>query len=114
SLGMSLTAVACISTSACLAVGNYTNSSDFEMALAEGWNGKEWAIQALTLPEKTERSYLVSISCIASNACTAVGYYEKVVGIEKFYQAFAERWNGTEWALQTIPSLKEEAYLQGV
>jgi len=40
------------------------------------------------------------VSCIASNACTAVGGYVTNSGSG----TLAERWNGTTWAIQPTPN----------
>ena len=42
--------VACESSSACLAVGTYTNKSGVALSLAETWNGSTWSIQSSPSP----------------------------------------------------------------
>jgi hypothetical protein len=65
--------VACPST-ACWAVGGYLNSAGKEVALAEGWNGKEWALQEVEQPSSKPQSYGFSaVSCPSGGACVAVG-----------------------------------------
>jgi hypothetical protein len=92
--------VSCSSSTACTAVGEYTKSG-YKFALAERWNGTEWSIQSTPAPTEAANSWLHSVSCPASTACTAVGYYATSAG-KKF--ALAEHWNGTEWSDQTIPT----------
>ena len=104
-----LDGVSCTSSTACIAVGYYLQGSspyDYE-TLAERWNGTEWSLQTTPNPagRTGENNYLTlsGISCTASNACTAVGWYATKGG-ESGQATLAERWNGTEWALQTMPS----------
>ena len=87
----------------CFAVGSYdpsTTKEETAFAVEHwGFNGT-WSV--LPLPSVgNDRSHLSSISCSASNACTAVGVYTDLESIEPV--AFADRWNGTEWKLQTLP-----------
>ncbi len=66
-----------------------------------------WSIQATPHPSKSEASDLNDVSCTSANACTAVGFNEESTGSNML----AERWSGTEWAIQTTPGKGE---LQGV
>jgi hypothetical protein len=96
----SLSAVSCTSSTTCTAVGSYENSSDVNVALAERWNGTEWTIQSTPLPTGASSAFLYGVSCVTTIACTAVGYYEKG-GVDL---TLAERWNGTEWTIQSSPN----------
>jgi hypothetical protein len=87
--------VFCTSSTACTAVGQYTNSKAEELTLAERWNGTAWAIQTTPNPTGSTHNKFQGVSCTSTTACTAVGYGTG---------ALAERWNGTEWAIQTTPS----------
>ncbi len=66
-----------------------------------------WSLQTTPSPG-AEFSYLKSAACTAYNACIAVGHdgYANV--------PLAERWNGTEWSLQTIPGAAEFSELNAV
>ena len=97
--GTTLESVSCVSTIACEAVGSYTNKTDFEVALAEVWNGVDWAVQPTVNPAASTELSLQVVSCVAKNACAAVG-------IENYGRAsdtagVAEVWNGLDWALQS-------------
>jgi hypothetical protein len=96
-----LTSVSCSSSTACTAVGNYVNSSGINVTLAERWNGTEWSIQATPNPTGATESDLGAVSCASSTTCTTTGYYKNSSGIRV---TLAERWNGTEWAIQTTPN----------
>ena len=97
----SLDGVACLSSTDCEAVGDYTNSSGMQVTLAEGWNGTTWALQASPNPSGATDSSLDGVACLSSTDCEAVGFYENSTGD---YATLAEGWNGTTWAPQTIPN----------
>ncbi len=103
-LSSSLLAVSCVSSTTCIGVGNYRNSGEHTVPLAEQLKGTTWTNQTISGPAEAIYSSLSDVSCTASNACTAVGYYEKSAGKE---QTLAERWNGTSWAVQTTANVKE-------
>jgi sugar lactone lactonase YvrE len=95
------TGVSCASSSACTAVGSYKNGSAVFVPLAEGWNGSAWAVQTIPSPGGAKESRLESVSCPSASACTAVGYYKNSAST---LVTLAERWNGTEWTVQTTPN----------
>jgi hypothetical protein len=88
----------------CIAVGDYTNSEGVQMPLVDEQGlsgGAEWVVQTPPAPAEAKESKLEGVSCTETkNACTAVGYYSKGSGKEQL----AERWNGTEWKVQTMPT----------
>jgi subtilisin family serine protease len=94
--------VSCTSASFCLAAGFYkTNASATPRALIEIWNGTEWKIQTTPEPAGALNSTLEGISCTSTTACTVVGTYKSSAGV---VSSLAERWNGTEWKIQTTPN----------
>ncbi|HEY4812372.1 MAG TPA: hypothetical protein VIH71_15070 [Solirubrobacteraceae bacterium] len=111
--GSYLMGTSCTSSNACTAVGDYTNSSGKQVPLAEYWNGKEWAIETTpSAPKGIEYHSLDAVSCTSSEACTAVGRgYSEAEG----EITLAERWNGKEWSVQSMPKpTKEVDFLLGV
>jgi hypothetical protein len=96
-----LYSVSCVSSTECVAVGSYTNSSSVVVPLAERWNGTEWAIQTAPIPTGAKESSLHSVSCSSSTACTTVGSYTNSSGTKV---TLAEHWNGTEWSVQSTPN----------
>lgn len=87
--------VSCVSTTACIAVGYYQDlTTGKRLTLTESWNGTEWTIKASKNQGTESLNILTGVSCTASNACTAVGYYGPG-------HPLIERWNGTEWTLQS-------------
>ena len=95
--------VSCTSSAACTAVGSYENGSHASLTLAEAWNGTEWKVQSTPSPEGGRITTLRGVSCPSSTICTAVGYYVSSAGVES---TLAERWNGTEWKVQSMPGLE--------
>jgi hypothetical protein len=100
----------CVSSRACTAIGDYTNTTGNLVALAEAWNGTRWRIQRTPLPAHSRFPDFNAVSCTSARACTAVGSY--------FNSAFngfalAERWNGADWVIQATPRTANAA-LYGV
>ena len=96
-----LRSVDCTGPKACVAVGQSENQpEDNWPTLAESWNGTTWTIEP-TPPVGTGvyTMELDSVSCSEANACTAVGSY--VNGSYSSGGTLAERWNGTEWTVQS-------------
>ncbi len=109
----SLSAVACLSSTECEAVGGYTNSAGVGVTLTEAWNGTKWAPQASPNPTGAGGSSLSAVACPSSTDCEAVGSYENSSGD---YATLAEGWNGTTWALQASrnPTGATFSFLYGV
>ena len=95
--GAALFSVACTSPSACTAVGN-SNSGN----LAERWNGASWGIQPTPNPGGAQFTFLNTVACASASACTATGAYINSSGA---FQALAERWDSSSWAIQPTPHL---------
>jgi hypothetical protein len=94
-----LRSVSCTSSTACIAIGESTKG-----LLAEHWNGEKWSAEAIAGPKGAKSSQLLSVSC--TSACTAVG--RDWLGLEgelEYGSMFAERWNGSKWEIESIPSL---------
>jgi hypothetical protein len=103
--GAVLSAVSCVSATACTAVGDYAGMMVIggkrvfaDRALIESWNGTAWSVARSPNP----RSYgvnLYGVSCVSATACTAVGWYSNGSNIPR---TLIESWNGTAWSL--VPS----------
>src|SRR5437763_1284881 len=96
-----LAADACTGRGICTAVGGYENRSGTQVALAEARAGTGWRIQATQAPAGAVFSNLFGVSCTAADACTGVGYYTDAA---RHIHPLAERWNGTNWSIQSVPS----------
>jgi hypothetical protein len=108
--------VACPSARSCTAVGQITNSSDFQTALAEHWNGRAWTTQTVPNPVGAAAgSLLFGISCSSATSCTAVGY-QLSSAWDPEPEPLAEHWNGRAWTAQAtpIPSGSAAGSLQAV
>jgi hypothetical protein len=105
--GRLLTSVSCSSSSACTAVGPYTDVYSEAVALAERWNGKAWAVQdAANGPGGTDNQggSLDAVDCTSSRSCTAVGSFSFSPREITVQEALAEHWNGVRWAVQDAPT----------
>jgi hypothetical protein len=105
-----LSSVSCSSALICAALGNWAHSlSTPEHNLADRWRNGRWTITPIPHPAGAAGSGLDSISCASASTCTAVGNYaKKGAGV-----AFAEKWNGTSWSLET-PAEPTSSELLGV
>jgi hypothetical protein len=76
--GVEATSVSCTAVSNCVAVGNYLNASDDISPLIETETNGTWvASSGVSTPLNSGGlASLSSVSCPASNNCTAVGLYE--------------------------------------
>jgi hypothetical protein len=102
SKGGGLGRVSCSSLTSCVAAGAYSSGSESkEWALVESWNGSEWTVQSTPKPEGAVGAGLRGVSCASPTACTSVGSFRVGSGVSS---PLAERWNGTEWSIQTTPS----------
>lgn len=88
--------VSCIAATMCTAVGFI----GLGRTLAEQWNGTSWTIQPTPTPAGVTESILQGVSCTSATACVAVG----VSYANGSTPPLAERWNGTRWILQSVPS----------
>jgi hypothetical protein len=91
----------CITASACVAVGTYVKASGVGVSLAERWNGRKWAVQKTSNPAGAAVSTLAGVACATRSSCMAVGYWVTRSGT---LMPLAERWNGTQWRLERMPS----------
>jgi hypothetical protein len=99
-----LDGVACTSPSACTAVGKSNAGT-----LAERWDGTSWSIQPTPSPAGAQFTFLNTVACASASACTAAGAYQDSSGA---FQALAEQWDGTSWAIQPTPQLASGAMSQ--
>lgn len=87
-----LNGVSCVSSTACTAVGQYTDAAGNHQTLAETWNGTGWSIQATPNPPTGGDSQFNSVSCPTATTCIAVGSTE-------YGPQLAERWDGVSWTM---------------
>ena len=111
--GSVLSAVSCSSATACMAVGNYTNTADDVVTLAESWNGTGWNIETTLNPAGATNTALVGVFCGSATDCTAVGRSFDAAGNQT---AVVEAWNGVAWTSQVaaVPAGATGVELSGV
>jgi hypothetical protein len=94
--------VSCPSTTGCVAVGISLSGS----AVAERWNGSRWSRQRL--PSGSRQSfgglYISSLSCSATSACTAVGYWGECAGDPVVCPVHGRTWvlNRSRWSVHSV------------
>jgi hypothetical protein len=90
--------VSCPTASFCAVAGKVASGAP----KAELWTkiGSKWVGGGGTAPAPSGATevQLRGVSCTSESACTAVGSYFTKEGAKK---TLAERWNGSEWAIQT-------------
>src|SRR5499433_653560 len=96
-----LNAASCVSRSACVAVGNTSNSRGTSLTLAQRWNGHTWSIQPT--PSPADGGNLTGVSCPSRSSCLAVGGHANPF-TEIPPGTLAERWNGRGWRIQPTPN----------
>src|SRR5215471_8182343 len=96
-----LDAVSCASPGTCIAVGGYENRASAQLPLAQARTGAGWRILAAAAPRGAVYTNLFGVSCTATDACTAVGYY---TGGALHIHPLAEIWTGARWKIQPVPS----------
>jgi hypothetical protein len=96
-----LTGISCGSRQSCMAVGYEYRSSGQASPLAETWNGRVWMVRPVSRPEDSPDSYLIGVSCVAADACAAVGAFTTSSYLDK---PLAEDWNGVAWTVQATIS----------
>jgi hypothetical protein len=92
-----LSAVSCVASNACVAVGSYRNSTGATMTLADVYNGAVWSVQGTANPAGAKSSLLSAVSCTAGSACMAAGSFTTSAGK---LVTLTEGWNGTAWAVK--------------
>jgi hypothetical protein len=111
--GSVLSAISCTSATACMAVGNYTNTAGNVVTLAESWNGTTWKIETTLNPAGATNTALAGVFCGSATVCTAVGRSFDAAGTET---AVVESWNGVAWKSQVaaVPAGATGVELSGV
>jgi hypothetical protein len=96
-----LDGVSCLTSTACMAVGDYALSDAQPFAgLAESWNGKTWTLQRVPHPVGSSLSPLTGVSCTGLSSCTAVG--KSATSARTV--TLAEVWDGSAWNIDLPPN----------
>lgn len=105
-----LSAVSCSSLTSCTAVGNWVNSHDIVLTLAEQWNCHRWTL-VRPLNRSAFGDQLNGVSCTSGTSCVAVGSYEREIGGSA---PLVEQWNGTAWSVDKTATSPSQQELLGV
>jgi surface antigen len=98
----SLDGVACPSSSLCIAVGPYQDTSGTAHPLIEAWNGSKWKVQSAPKLAGFRDVGLDGIACASVKLCTTVGSAVEPSGTSV---AVVERWSNSQWSIQNTPSI---------
>jgi hypothetical protein len=111
-----LDSVSCTSQTFCVAVGEYSNSSQQQEPLLMDYNGSSW--EQMTFPTfeaGTSFAELFSVSCFDATDCAAVGESQDSGGASRSLAIVLT--NGT-WTPEVLglqnPSIESASYLNGV
>jgi hypothetical protein len=96
-----LNAAACVSASACIAVGNTSNSRATSLTTAQRWDGHTWSI--LPTPSPADGGNLIGVSCPSRSSCLAVGGHGNPNNAPPT-STLAEQWNGRGWRILPTPN----------
>ena len=103
-----LLGVSCVSSTFCMAVGEYGTGETagppgpITHTLAETWNGTVWSIVSSPNPSGGGPSALKSVSCLSSTSCMAVGSSTNAASPYEV-DGLAEQWNGSVWSIVAVP-----------
>ena len=77
------------------------------------WPRSGWRVEPTPYPASADISFLSSVACSSGRACTAVGGASH--SLSSTEKPLAERWNGTRWRIQPIPTpARTSDHLAGV
>src|SRR5206468_1345214 len=95
--------VSCIASTSCVAVGQDLATNN---PVDASWNGSSWSLLSPALPPSSAGT-LYAVSCSSASSCLAVGYSNS--SITRATSPLAEYWNGSYWALTTVPGTSNGA-----
>jgi hypothetical protein len=110
-----LYSVSCVSASFCVATGSDgLQDLGWGLTLIEVWNGTSWSLSSNPNPVLNPNSssptggILMSVSCVSTAACIAVGYGSgdglDANGLIYPNEAIVETWDGSEWSITPTPA----------
>jgi hypothetical protein len=88
-----LSAISCVPTDRCLAVGDYFTRGGRFVPLSVRWNGTGWHLMrnAHHIAPPSGISYLLDVSCVESGSCLATGTQGDPANLE----VLSRRWDGS-------------------
>jgi hypothetical protein len=94
--------VACRSTTSCVAVGSYVNSTGTTEPLSEVWNGKTFSILTPPIAKGTSGDELLAVACYSTFACLVTG---TAGALDGDVLTLAERLIASKWSVLTSPDI---------
>lgn len=92
--------VSCRSTtSACTAVGSFTDQGSSDAA---SWDGSTWTPESVQQSQSAANTQLQGVDCPSSDECVAVGR-TTTFAASVFSGSLGEGWNGTSWSIEATP-----------
>ncbi len=95
-----LVSVVCPSTSSCVAVGFYADSSGSSQGLLETLSGTTWTATEAPVTTAHSQADLVSVACASASSCAAAGEYRDSSGNR---QGLLDTLSGTTWTATEAP-----------
>jgi hypothetical protein len=95
-----LGAVACVSSSACVAVGSHTDGA-YALTLAESWDGSGWSVVTSPSVDGMD-TFLSGVACVTATDCWAVGDAQDVSNTSA--SPVIDSWDGAQWRSVTAPA----------
>jgi hypothetical protein len=100
-VGSGLTAVACASTTSCVAIGSYIAAGSTQEQLLVTGAGSSWTATQAPVPANASAPYaLISVTCASMSACLVVGDYVDSSGK---YQGLLLSGLGSSWTATEAP-----------
>ena len=96
-----VTAVSCVSSTFCIAVGNFVSRSGSSFGYITTWNGVKWRQEQVpSLPVAAITDSLDAVSCVAGPFCVVGGSYLAQGTLTT--TPFVSRFDGVNWVGQTF------------
>ena len=99
-----LTAVHCVTSTTCFAVGQYSTWSA-DTTLVERWDGTKWSIVSSPNPAGAAAAGLSDVQCTSATRCVAVGSFFVSSETATIEQTLVELWNGSSWSIVASPNV---------
>lgn len=97
----SLSAVSCVTTNSCVAVGSQSKPGCCQVLLFdERWDGHTWRLDPIPQPPGALDGELSAIFCVSSTRCFGVGSAQ---GADHHNRPLTEIWDGTRWTIESSP-----------
>jgi hypothetical protein len=109
---VSLSSVACPSTAACVAVGQYSDSSGDPQGLLLSGSGTSWTATEAPLPAGSAGGNLTAVTCSSPAQCVAVGSYSSGLGL--LLSGSGTSWTASEAPLPADASATPEVQLTAI